>query len=143
MKFASFAVISLCLVVLFINYDVSKSENFFDREVGSNGDLFKRERLLSLLKRKLANDALELQRRSDDSSEDSNSDKDNANDDDDKSITDGKNYKSIGTGITIPLANGDSVNICDGKYITIAAAVHDRIRDLLISACSGASGIIF
>jgi hypothetical protein len=81
-----------------------------------------------------------------DSEEDRRKNRDDDDDDDRSSnkggnaVSDGK-YKSIGTGITIKTSAGD-VNICDGKYIAIAATIHDRIRDLLISACSGASGLL-
>ena len=145
MKLASLAVVLLYVIVLFINYDSTRSDGIED----SSAELYKRERMLSILKRKLVRDALDMEARADDSNEKSNEDDDddggkkNANaNDDNNGIMEGNKYKSIGSGITIPLANGDSVNICDGKYIAVAAAVHERIRDLLISACSGASGIL-
>jgi hypothetical protein len=153
MRLTSFAFCSVFIIVLFSNYETISTENEF--ETDSFSDYLKRERLINLLKRRLVNDALEMDTRADDSEEDKkDSDEDrrkNRDDDDDdddrnnnnkggNTVSDGK-YKSIGTGITIKTSAGD-VNICDGKYIAIAATIHDRIRDLLISACSGASGLI-
>ena len=137
MKLTAFFAIFVFL--FFTNYETIKSDNELDFD--SNSDTLKRERLINLLKRRLANDVLEMEMRDDDSEEnkkdsDEESDRNNGG----NSVSDGK-YKSIGMGITIPLANGESVNICEGKYIAVAATVHDRIRDLLVSACSGASGI--
>jgi len=143
-----FAFLSLFVIfILFTTYDTIKSDNEF--EFDSNSGALKRERLIDLLKRRLVKDALEMEMRAGDSEEDkkdSNEDKKDSDEDNNKnnggnSMIDGK-YKSIGTGITIPLANGESVNICEGKYIAIASTIHDRIRDLLISACSGASGLL-
>ena len=137
MRLASFAVLSLFLIAVLVNYDEARSES--DVETHLHSQATKRERLLYLLKRKFVDDVLETSMRSDDSDEDDqkNTQKDN---DDENNNDDNNKYKSIGSGITIPLANGEKVNICEGKYVAIAAAVHDRIRDLLVSACSGASG---
>lgn len=98
-------------------------------------DYINDNKLLSLLKRKYESNLNELQLRSDDDDDDASSNNGPRND-----IA--SNFANSNYGIVIPLQNGDSVNLCDGKYITIATAIHERIKDLLISACSGASGNI-
>ncbi len=151
MRLASFAFCSVFIIVFLSNYETISAENEFETDLFS--DFLKRERLINLLKRRLVKDALEMDTRADDSEEDNKDSEEDRrknrddDDDDDRSsnkggnaVSDGK-YKSIGTGITIKTSAGD-VNICDGKYIAIAATIHDRIRDLLISACSGASGLL-
>ena len=97
-------------------------------------------KLLSLLKRKYESNLNELQLRSDDDEKNSDNDDESSNGGPRNNIA--SNFANSNYGIVIPLQNGDSVNLCDGKYITIATAIHERIKDLLISACSGASGNI-
>ena len=45
----------------------------------------------------------------------------------------------IGSGIFINI-KGENINICEGKYIELAANAHMKIADILIAACSGHSG---
>ncbi|RNA16771.1 hypothetical protein BpHYR1_003042 [Brachionus plicatilis] len=45
----------------------------------------------------------------------------------------------FGTGIYIKF-KGETLNICEGRYIELAANAHLKIADILIAACSGHSG---
>lgn len=45
----------------------------------------------------------------------------------------------FGSGIYVKF-RGQNINICEGKYIELAANAHLKIADILIAACSGHSG---
>jgi hypothetical protein len=60
---------------------------------------------------------------------------DNEQDDDDESNL----YMGSDTGIRIPLANGEVINLCHKKYVQILEMTHQKLKDLLVAACNGKS----
>ncbi len=62
-----------------------------------------------------------------------NSDNEPDNDDDSNL------YMGSDTGIRIPLANGEVINLCNKKYVQILEMTHQKLKDLLVAACNGKS----
>jgi hypothetical protein len=52
-----------------------------------------------------------------------------------------KSGNRFGEGIFVPVGNNKKVNLCDEKYIKYAEQSHITIKDTLVAACSGSSGI--
>jgi hypothetical protein len=55
-----------------------------------------------------------------------------------KSSDDKNVQQSFGEGIYIPM-NGQKVNICEAEYVNIVTQLHSKLKDVLISACTGSS----
>ncbi len=47
---------------------------------------------------------------------------------------------AYGDGIFISGSNGDRINICEQYYVDLVAQFHPKLKDVMISACSGSSG---
>jgi hypothetical protein len=62
---------------------------------------------------------------------------DESNEDNEK-INDTKNAQSYGDGIYITM-NGEKVDICDEEYVQIVEKLHPKLKNVLISACTGSS----
>ncbi len=62
---------------------------------------------------------------------------DNSNEDNLKT-NDYKNAQSYGDGIHITM-NGEKVDICDEEYVQIVEKLHPKLKNVLISACTGSS----
>ncbi len=67
-----------------------------------------------------------------------NDDEENNDNDEDGKSSDNRFGQGYGDGIYLTM-NGEKVNICDEEYIQIVSKLHQKLKDVLIAACSGSS----